>query len=185
MLFSIFSNKIIALLRTIHHLNFRKLYTILCRHALVGGFEVDAILVFAPEDALLVSDSENTIRISRSDSRWVGFELKEIDIRKAFNQAVIRAKFFDWFYIILNSSPENINKHSYLKECAKLGVISVRKGDPILVFSPQNVYIPSYTSSLVKIDYKVSVDYYEILDKKSHPCARSGDFDLYFCRAYD
>ncbi|RLE86284.1 MAG: hypothetical protein DRN04_19785, partial [Thermoprotei archaeon] len=60
----------------------------------VGKHEVDVIVTCYVGD--------------RNVKRTIGFELKENDIYKAVEQAILRRQYFTWFYIVMDLSVEAI-----------------------------------------------------------------------------
>lgn len=82
----LFNEEVIRVIEKYHNFKFVKAV----RHAVVDKLEVDVVAYFV------------TPTYQR---RVIGFELKENDIWKALNQAFKRAKHFNYFYIVINSSP--------------------------------------------------------------------------------
>jgi len=64
------------------------------RHVRVAGFEVDAVA--------------EAHTLDKEIRRLVGFELKDSDFYKAFNQAVERREYFDYFYVVIDLTTRTI-----------------------------------------------------------------------------
>ena len=98
---------VIHLVRKFHNLYEIKLY----RHVEVGGFETDAVLI--------------AHTLGKGIERWVGFELKEGDFLKAYLQASIRRRYFDYFYIVINLTTLSIVEYLIaMGERPDFGIIS-------------------------------------------------------------
>lgn len=81
---SLLTWKIVETIRSAHSLRVEKIF----RHVNIAGFEVDAVAICKT-------------RLEWKE-RWVGFELKENDIEKAFAQACWRRNYFDYFYVVID-----------------------------------------------------------------------------------
>jgi hypothetical protein len=64
------------------------------RHVRIAGFEVDAVA--------------EAYTFDKGIKRLIGFELKDSDFYKAFNQAKERREYFDYFYVVIDLSVRTI-----------------------------------------------------------------------------
>lgn len=111
--------KILDVIRASHDLDVEKVF----RHCKIAGMEIDAVAV-----CRTLGDRED---------RWIGFELKESDIQKAFKQAISRRTYFDYFYIILDLETRSIVNFILAKKEAvekyKIGFVSAKEN--VVVYS--------------------------------------------------
>jgi len=89
----------------------------------------------------------------RNVKRTIGFELKEEDIYKAVEQAVMRRPFFTWFYIVMDLSVEAILaylRNKPINEALKHGIGFVSGKDNCIViqsYARQHLsYAEAYTT---------------------------------------
>jgi hypothetical protein len=103
------------------------------RHFEVGGMEIDAILY-----------------CKKKRVKTIGLELKEFDINKALAQAVERRKYFNYFYIVLESDRRLIGydfRSLYLRGQLSsllnnnIGLITVHDGEAFLIFPSYNLTV--------------------------------------------
>lgn len=89
---ALLTKKIIYTISLLHSLTVYNIY----RHIRIGGYEVDALAICKTPDKY---------------ERWVGFELKDSAIDKAITQAVLRRKYFDYFYVVIDRSTHTLVKY--------------------------------------------------------------------------
>jgi hypothetical protein len=103
------------------------------RHFKVGSMEIDAI-----------------IYCRKSRVKRIGLELKEFDINKALEQAIERRKYFNYFYIVLESDKRLIGydfRSLYLRGKLSsllnnnIGLITVHDGKAFLIFPSYNLKV--------------------------------------------
>jgi len=107
--------KILDTIKTTHNLSVKNVF----RHCRIAELEVDAIAVCETEEGI---------------ERWVGFELKENNIMKAFVQANLRRRYFDYFYIIINLFTKTIVDFLLKKRDDLNGIGFVSAYDNVVVY---------------------------------------------------
>ena len=120
---ALLTRNIMWVIESKHNLKVSKLY----RHVKIDSYEVDALAITETPEHI---------------ERWIGFELKDNSIDKATLQAMLRRKYFDYFYVVINLSVSSIVKYLFyypkpIKEY-KIGYVS--SYDNIVVITSN--YIP-------------------------------------------
>ena len=107
---ALLTRQIVYTIEEKHNLYVNKIF----RHVFINGYEIDALAICK----------------TREDKfeRWIGFELKENSLDKAIHQAILRRRFFNYFYIVINLSVSSIVRYlldmaDKIKE-SKIGIIS-------------------------------------------------------------
>ena len=132
--------KILETINTAHSLKLEKVF----KHIRISIFEVDAIAICKT--------------LNEYKERWIGFELKENDIEKAFTQAYLRRNYFDYFYIVIDLRVSTIVKWLLKqKDVGEIGFVSAYEN--ILV-------LPSKFKPRKKPETEILIENKNMVDKK-------------------